>query len=38
MGRVSNYQTNTGSHLTAFSISYPYRITSASGTGFTFGS
>ena len=37
-GRVSNYHTNTGSHLTAFSISYPYRIPSASGTGFTFGS
>ena len=37
-GRVSNYQTDTGSHLTAFSISSPYRITSASGTGFTFGS
>lgn len=37
-GRVSNYQTDTGSHLTAFSISYPYRIPTASGTGFTFGS
>jgi hypothetical protein len=37
-GRVSNYQTSTGSHLTAYSISYPYRIPSASGTGFTFGS
>jgi hypothetical protein len=37
-GRVSSYQTSTGSHLTAFSISYPYRIPTASGTGFTFSS
>ena len=37
-GRVSNYQTNTGSHLTLYGVSSPYRITTASGTAFTFGS
>jgi hypothetical protein len=37
-GRVSNYRTSTGSHLTAFGVSSPYRIKSASGTGFTFSS
>jgi Neprosin len=37
-GRVSNYRTSTGSHLTSFGVSAPYRITSASGTGFTSGS
>jgi hypothetical protein len=35
-GRVSNYQTNTGSHLGPIGVSSPYRVTSASGTGFTF--
>ena len=35
-GRVSNYHTSTGSHLTSFGVSSPYRITSESGTGFTF--
>jgi len=35
-GRVSNYRTSTGSHLTSFGVSSPYRITSESGTGFTF--
>jgi hypothetical protein len=35
-GRVSNYQTNTGSHLGVIGVSSPYRVTSASGTGFTF--
>ena len=37
-GRVSNYKTNTGSHLASYGVSSPYRLTSASGTGFTFGS
>jgi hypothetical protein len=37
-GRVSNYRTNTGSRLTRYGVSSPYRITSASGTGFTFSS
>jgi len=37
-GRVSNYQTSTGSHLTGYGVSSPYRITSASGTSFTFSS
>ena len=37
-GRVSNYRTSTGSHLSRYGVSSPYRITSASGTGFTFGS
>ena len=37
-GRVSNYQTSTGSHLASYGVSSPYRLTSASGTGFTFGS
>jgi PAB1-binding protein PBP1 len=35
-GSVSNYRTSTGSHLTSFGVSSPYRITSRSGTGFTF--
>jgi hypothetical protein len=35
-GRVSNYQTSTGSHLTSYGVSSPYRITSSSRTGFTF--
>jgi hypothetical protein len=35
-GRVSNYRTSTGSHLTSFGVSSPYRITSEGGTGFTF--
>ena len=35
-GSVSNYHTNTGSNLTAYGVSSPYRITRASGTGFTF--
>jgi hypothetical protein len=35
-GRVSNYRTNTGSHLTTFGVSSPYRITGASRTGFAF--
>ena len=35
-GRVSNYRTNTGSRLTRYTLSSPYRITHASGTGFTF--
>jgi hypothetical protein len=35
-GTVSRYRTNTGSHLTRYSFSSPYRITHASGTGFTF--
>jgi hypothetical protein len=36
-GRISNYQTSTGSHLTSIGVSSPYRVTSVSGTGFTFG-
>jgi hypothetical protein len=35
-GRVSNYQTNTGSHLYGIGVSSPYRVTNVSGTGFTF--
>jgi hypothetical protein len=35
-GRVSHYRTNTGSHLTRYLVSSPYRITNASRTGFTF--
>ena len=35
-GRVSHYRTNTGSRLTGYTLSSPYRITHASGTGFTF--
>jgi hypothetical protein len=35
-GRVSNYRTNTGSRLTRYTLSSPYRITHAGGTGFTF--
>jgi hypothetical protein len=37
-GRVSNYRTNTGSRLTRYGVSSPYRIANASGTGFTFSS
>jgi hypothetical protein len=36
-GRISNYQTNTGSHLTSIGVSSPYRVTGVTGTGFTFG-
>ena len=36
-GTVSNYRTSTGSHLTKYGVSSPYRITHATGTGFTFG-
>ena len=35
-GRVSHYRTNTGSRLSRYLVSSPYRITNASGTGFTF--
>ena len=35
-GTVSNYRTSTGSHLTKYGVSSPYRITHAKGTGFTF--
>jgi hypothetical protein len=35
-GTVSHYQTNTGSRLTGYGVSSPYRITHAAGTGFTF--
>src|SRR5579863_830361 len=35
-GRVSNYRTNTGSRLTRYTLSSPYRMTHASGTSFTF--
>jgi hypothetical protein len=35
-GTVSNYRTNTGSHLTRYGASSPYRITHATVTGFTF--
>jgi hypothetical protein len=35
-GRISNYQTSTGSHLTSIGVSSPYRVTGARGTGFTF--
>jgi hypothetical protein len=37
-GRVSHYRTNTGSRLTRYTLSSPYQITHASGTGFTFSS
>jgi hypothetical protein len=37
-GCVSHYRTNTGSRLTRYTLSSPYRITHASGTGFTFSS
>jgi PAB1-binding protein PBP1 len=37
-GRVSNYKTSNGSHLTSYGVSSPYRLTGAGGTGFTFGS
>jgi hypothetical protein len=37
-GRVSHYRTNTGSRLTRYTLSSPYRITNARGTGFTFSS
>ena len=37
-GSVSNYRTSTGSHLTKYGVSSPYRITHATATGFTFGS
>jgi hypothetical protein len=35
-GRISNYKTSTGSHLTSIGVSSPYRATNPSGTGFTF--
>jgi hypothetical protein len=35
-GRISNYKTSTGSHLTSIGVSSPYRVTDPSGTGFTF--
>jgi hypothetical protein len=37
-GRISNYKTSTGSHLYSIGVSSPYRVTSASRTGFTFSS
>ena len=36
-GTVSNYRTSTGSHLTKYGVSSPYRITHATASGFTFG-
>jgi len=35
-GRISNYQTSTGSHLTSIGVSSPYRVTSSSRNGFAF--
>jgi hypothetical protein len=35
-GSVSHYRTNTGSRLARYGVSSPYRITHATGTGFTF--
>jgi PAB1-binding protein PBP1 len=35
-GSVSHYRTNTGSRLGRYGVSSPYRITHATGTGFTF--
>jgi hypothetical protein len=35
-GRVSNYKTSTGSHLTSIGASSPYRLSGVSGSGFTF--
>jgi hypothetical protein len=35
-GSVSHYLTNTGSHLARYCVSSPYKITQATGTGFTF--
>jgi hypothetical protein len=35
-GRISNYKTSTGSHLTSIGVSSPYRVTNVGGTGFTF--
>jgi hypothetical protein len=35
-GRVSNYKTNNGTHLSRYGVSSPYRLTSAGATGFTF--
>jgi hypothetical protein len=37
-GRVSNYKTSTGSHLYSIGVSSPYRLTTVTGTGFTFSS
>jgi hypothetical protein len=37
-GSVTNYRTSTGSHLTKYGVSSPYRITHAAASGFTFGS
>jgi hypothetical protein len=36
-GSVSHYQTSTRSHLARYTVSSPYRIAHATGTGFTFG-
>jgi PAB1-binding protein PBP1 len=36
-GSVSHYRTSTGSRLGRYGVSSPYRITHATGTGFTFG-
>jgi hypothetical protein len=35
-GNVSHYGTSTGSHLGRYGVSSPYRISHATGTGFTF--
>jgi hypothetical protein len=35
-GRVSNYHTSTGSHLSGYGVSTPYLLSAASGSGFTF--
>ncbi len=35
-GSVSHYLTNTGSHLARYGVNSPYKITHATGTGFTF--
>ncbi len=35
-GSVSHYRTSTGSHLAWYGVNSPYRITHATGTGFTF--
>ena len=36
-GSVTNYRTSTGSHLTKYGVSSPYRITHATASSFTFG-
>jgi hypothetical protein len=35
-GSISHYRTSTGSRLNRYGVSSPYRITHATGTGFTF--